>query len=123
MPISMLCAWDANYCNAGLVLADGTGKMVTFNIQTTPGPQLAITYLNSPSSYNSSAVSGPKNLSSRLYLKVQDDGTNLNFWYSLRRPGMVSRLRRNAFTHRIFGIGANASRYWRGFGKQQASDY
>jgi len=75
------------YPLSGLVLSDSTGKIVFFGISyrnTSATIGLSIAYWTTATSYSGSSPFGPSMLPSTFpwWLKVQDDGTNLKFWYS-----------------------------------------
>jgi hypothetical protein len=100
--LQMRCAINAppqsNYNNAGLVLSDSSGKFVFFGLQTSL--QLGAAYWNSPTTISTGVGTNKVNFYTPVvYLKANDDGTNLTFWYSILGAGwvQVAQVARTAF--------------------------
>ena len=95
--VTMVMSFNApniNYTYGGLVLSDSTGKLVTFGplYDTDFGNAVvAVDHYASPTSYTSTpfSVKSIAGVSAPVYLRIQDDGTNLNFSMSMQGQGYV----------------------------------
>jgi hypothetical protein len=79
----------ANFAQVGIFMVDGSGKAVTCAMSvrsTSPTFGFEISYWNSGSSWNNSPLGGAvytmPTVVFPLYLKVQDDGTNITCSFS-----------------------------------------
>lgn len=84
--------WGANFAVAGLYIQDSSGKIVYLNQAGTAGNRAAVqvNYFNSASSFNSTPKSWSTNGYSTFWLRIRNDGTNWNYYWSLNGADWVS---------------------------------
>lgn len=84
--------WGANYSIAGLYVRDSAGKIITFDqVGSSGNPAVVqVAYFNSASSYNSAPRAYSTNGYRTFWLRIGNDGTNWNFYWSLNGADWTS---------------------------------
>jgi hypothetical protein len=82
--VAKIALLGAGNVYAGMVLADSTGKLVSF-VQhgSGNGTAISVDHWNSTTSWNNEPFSSVITTSPVFYLQIEDDGTNLHFSLSL----------------------------------------
>lgn len=73
--------WNSNYLQTGIYLVDSTGKLTTFQTEAASN-FLNVTHWNSVSSWNKDIKFVQLSPSTSVWLRINNDGTNLNFYVS-----------------------------------------